>query len=214
LALTAAASVLGIILFAGAGVFRPIFNTRYLGPFVPGVMLGLLLALRWVARGERRVAYGALTLLASVVCLFWLVAGAPHPDSNFDSLNFEVASQRLMRAGVSRVVFVWDNPTTRSMRPQEVEAMSGFFFRRAGLPIVTTPVNLSPGQDPNAALLAKAAPQGAAILWLFDRHIPGTAAAAYPPRLAALDPRYLCRDYSEDGVGTVVCFEPQSKPNP
>jgi hypothetical protein len=210
LALTAAASLLGLVAFAAAGALRPMFNIRYLGPFAPGVALGVLLALRWAARGEGRAACVAASLVAVALCGAWLAGGARHIDSNADDLSTEAASQTLMRAGVTRLVFVWDNPMVHGtvMHPLQADAVGGFFFHRAGRPVQVTVGDVVPIGDPSAQLLAIARPRRAAILWLYDSGVRGTAAAFRAPHIDALDPRYVCQTFARHGVGAVACFEP------
>jgi hypothetical protein len=204
LALTAVASVLAAIAIVGVGAVRPTFDVRYLGPFAPGIMLGAILVLRAVARGERWIAYSALILLASLFVTGWLAIGAPRPDSGLEDLNFEQASEGLMQSGVQRVAYAWDNPAM-GIPDDEAGLLGGFFFRRAGVPISVTPVHIGPNDDPNQVFLQAAAAQRAAILWVYDKSVTGTGARRHPPRISELDPSYTCRAFGTQLVGAVAC---------
>lgn len=206
LALTAVASLLAAVVFVGVGAIRPTFNVRYLGPFAPGTLLGAILVLRWIARGERWVAFSALVVVASIFAASWLAIGAPRPDSGLDPLNFEQASGSLMRAGVRRVAFAWDNPGMR-YPDEDAKLLGGFFFRRAGMPIAVTPVHIGPNDDPNQLFLQAAAPEHGAILWIYDADVAGTGAVRHPPRISVLNRNYECRNFGEARIGVVACVD-------
>jgi hypothetical protein len=71
-------------------------------------------------------------------------------------------------------------------------------------------VNFKPGEDPNYVFLRAAAPQRSAILWIYDVTIRGTEAVRYPPRISALDPNYVCRNFGRWNVGVVACVDKRS----
>jgi hypothetical protein len=204
---TAFASFFALAAFVVVGAVRPSFDLRYLGPFTPGILLGVLLAVRVVARGQRWIAFSTLVVLTCAFVAGWLAIGAPRGDSGFENLNFEQASESLMRSGVRQVVFAWDNPVVRGMPDDEAELVGGFFFRRARAPISVTPVHIGSDDDPNQVFLRTAGPGRDAILWVYDRGVAGTAAIRHPPRIAALDPNYVCRNYGRMKVGVVTCVD-------
>jgi hypothetical protein len=105
------------------------------------------------------------------------------------------------------VAFAWDSPAAYGIPDEEAKAVGGFFFRRAHMPVAVTPVHIAPNDDPNRAFLEAAAPQRAAILWIYDLKISGTAAGRFPPRIATLDPHYTCRDFGQENVGVVTCTD-------
>jgi hypothetical protein len=199
-------------LFALAGIVavgavRPTFASRYAGPFAPGILLGIFLILRRLARGERWVAYPVMVGLAGVFVGIWLVRGAPRPDTGFEYLSIEQASNSLMRSGVREVAFTWDNPVTHGTPVDIGRAPADFFFKRAHAKVAVTYVDVGGGEDPNQLLLRAAAPNGSAILWLYDKNVHGTAAIRYAPRISALDPHYSCRQFGLEFVGAVACVD-------
>jgi hypothetical protein len=209
---TALASLFALAGFVLMGAVRPTFDMRYLGPFTPGILLGAFLVLQGLARRERWVANSTLVLVASGFVAGWLADGAPRADSGFEALNFEQASESLMRTGVRQVVFAWDNPAVRGLPDEEWDAVGGFFFRRAHKPISLIPAHIGPDGDPNPFLVRAAAPTGAAILWVYDKGVVGTAAIRHPPRIPALDPNYVCRDFGRRKVGVVTCVDRRFAP--
>jgi uncharacterized membrane protein len=206
----AAASVVGAVALIGLAALKPMLIARYLAPFAPGVLLLVLLFLREIARRAGHLATGGLLVAATTICGMWWVNGAYHLDSVIEPLNFESASTELMKAGVRRVVFTWDNPNSRVMHPEHLASFGDFFFRRAGVPIDVIPVQLAPGDDPNAVLLDAARTSDAAILWIFDTWVTGTAAADHPPAISNIDPRWHCREMTEKTFGVVTCIPEDS----
>ena len=112
------------------------------------------------------------------------------------------------------MVFVWDNPMIHGthMWPLQSDAVGGFFFHRAGRPITVIQADGGAGDDLNTRLLAEARADHAGILWLYDSGVPGTAAIAHPPRIAALDPRWVCQDFTRHQVGAVACWVGKMRP--
>jgi hypothetical protein len=204
------ASLAGLIALAAivtVGTIRPTFSIRYLGPFAPGILLGVFLVFRRMTRGERWVAYPVIVGLAGVLVVTWLARGAPRPDLGVESLNIEQASNSLMRSGVREVAFTWDNPMTHGVPADIGRAPSEFFFNRAHAKVAVTYVDVGGGEDPNRMLLRAAAPKGGAILWLYDKSVRGTAAIRYPPRIGELDPNYVCRQFEQEQVGAMACVD-------
>jgi hypothetical protein len=206
LTLTAVASVLASVAILAVGAIRPTFDVRYLGPFAPGIQLGAILVLRVIARGERWIACSALVVLASVFVAVWLASGALRPDSGFEPLNFEKASESLMRSGVRQVAFAWDNPAMQ-FPDDEAALLGGFFFRRARMAISVVPVHIGPSDDPNVIFLKAAAPRRAAILWIYDASVTSTGALRHPPRISAIDPNYECQNFGQQSVGVIACVD-------
>jgi len=202
----AIAALSGVVVLLAAAAMRPIFTFRYLTPFEPGLMLGLILLVRAVAKSERRIAYGCLMVFASAACAFWLSSGALHGDSVVESLNYETASSRLMASDARSVVVAWDNPAARMMRDEDLAAFGGFFFQRAGRSTEIIPVRLGLTDDPNIVLPRIASRSGASILWIYDTWVDGTTASRFPPRFAQLAGAGRCEDLGKANVGIVVCI--------
>lgn len=199
LALTAVAAAAIVV---GLGLLRPSFTLRYLVPDMPGAALGLVVALR--AAGPR----GATLTQALLVGFAALTAvtQALHSDAaGRRAFEIETASADLAAAGVSRLVFLWDNPTNAALTPPERTALAGAFFVRAGRPVAVEGVAAAPGEDPNPRLAAALKAQGSAVLWLWDRKVPHTAAVLHPPRLETLDPAIRCRAYAGGSIGVLAC---------
>jgi hypothetical protein len=207
LAWAAASAALGFALIALAGMIRPTLVLRYLAPFAPGVMLGLVLAVR--ALTGRRAGRPLIFLqgFAIVICLVWLARGAPHRDSVLEPESWERASLDLIGTGTRAVYFLWDSPDARIMPRDYAADAEAFFLRRAKAPIEVIPVMIGEGQDPNQALLKSAAPADSAIVWVYDKMMDGVAARRFSPRIATLDPTWSCRNYAEGNpaIGVISC---------
>jgi hypothetical protein len=199
------AAALGAAALIVVGFIRPTVTWRYLAPFEPGAMLGLVLMMRALGRGAKHTAYLGLLTAGLAIGALWLGSGAHHGDSVYEPLNYEGASQSLIDAGTRRLVFTYDNPVGSILYPEQMAAFGGFFFRRAGAAVDVIPVELGAHDDPSVRLLKAAEPSGASILWIYDTTIPGTAAATYPPHISDLDPRWQCRDFGGGSVGIVAC---------
>lgn len=193
----AAAAAVAVVL--GMGLLRPSFTPRYLVPAAPGLMIGMIAALRWASpRGAPVLQFGLLGVLAVGVSAAALSADVAERRA----YSIEQASADLRRAGVRRLAFLWDNPTDGVLAPPERAALADAFFVRAGAPVAVTGLPHAPG-DPNARLLA-ATPPGGGLLWLWDVRVPRTAAIRFPPRLAA-EPGLSCRRYAGGALGVVAC---------
>jgi len=145
----------------------------------------------------------AISLVADVTAI---KSGNAFGDAAATPLNIEDASQYLMKHGAKDVVYTWDNPTGRIMPPDLTAAVGGFFFKRANDPVNIIPMETAVNVDPNTALLAVAAPSGAAIIWLFDMSVTGTAATRYPPDIEKITPFYVCQKFGLARIGSVACY--------
>ncbi|HEX4741921.1 MAG TPA: hypothetical protein VH353_11375 [Caulobacteraceae bacterium] len=173
---------------------RPILVVRYFTAATPGVLLGLALAVRRIGdlwRPAPFIVVGAQGLIALVL----LLSGEP----KVQPISFQHAAEALMTPGVSRVEFFWDDRGAGGRDHEAFSKIGGFFYHRAGRPIVSDAVFIKPGVDPNPLLLERARGAGTAILWLYNANVPWTAANRFPPRISQMDPRWRCRDY---GLGT------------
>ena len=198
-ALTALTAVAAASILIVGGVLRPSFTPRYLVPELPGVALGLVLALR-IAAPAAAGALQALLVVAVGACA--VVEAARSDSAGRRAYQIETASADLARAGVRRLAFLWDNPTDGVLAPAERSALADAFFVRAGRPVQVIGVRTGVDEDPNARLAAAPAD---AVLWLYDLRVPRTAARRFPPRLEAIDPRLSCRRYAGGALGVVAC---------
>jgi len=199
--LVVAASAAAILLAVGLGFLRPSLVDRYLLPFVPGLLLGLALA------GERlkarwRLAPAVLGLAWAVQAAVWVAHYKPPPERHY---SFEAASEALMAAGAQRLVFYWDHPAAPVVGAAQLREVGGFFFRRAGHPVAVDPVILRPSGEAQTEVFGRARAPGSAVLWMYDRGVPGTSGRLRSPHPERLDAAWRCHDYGTTAVGILAC---------
>ncbi|WP_237480319.1 hypothetical protein [Lichenibacterium dinghuense] len=193
------ATLAAVAVCLGIAMLRPTLTYRYLTPFAPGIML--LAAAAAVRQGRAPgVAAVALAAGALVATALTLTAGVSPLQRIY---NFEVASAWLAEKRPSRLVFFWDHPSTPVMARSQLDAIGGFFLRRAGLPVEVIPIRPTE-DDMNGPVLAAAGPD-AAVIWMYDVLIHRTSAGTHPPRLSALAPRLECRNFAAFNIGVVAC---------
>jgi hypothetical protein len=197
--LVAATSVAAGAVFFAIAIWRQILVDRYLMPMVPGALLGLAL-IAWRFERSWRIAPAVLIALEFSMGV-GLVFGSSRDHQLFSP---ERASQSLMDAGVKKLVFLWDDPIASTGQPDALAQIGGFFFARAGRAIPVDAILLPRGVDPNGVLLAHAQAPETGILWMYDTHVRGTSALAWPPALHRLDPRWSCRDFGNPASGHVL----------
>jgi hypothetical protein len=202
-----AASALGALVLITAGFFRPSFTFRYLTPFAPGLLLGVVTTGRLLAGRRAAVAFAALIATYGAISGWYIVHRQRMAPGSY---NFERASADLARVRPTRLVFLWDHPIDPVLHSEQLAALGGFFLHRTGLATPVDPVVLRPGEEPNSRLLAEAAPQGSAILWLYDTWVRGSAAIRYPPAIVQRDPAWRCRQYGRGRFGVLACTRPTS----
>jgi hypothetical protein len=187
-------------LVAGLGFLAPVFVDRYLTEFVPALLLSLA---KFSETFDRRARFSGGVLVSLFFAFTAAWAAWMQPFRSIHDYNFETASNALMATKPNRLVFLWDNP----MRPEpsQLAALGGFFFARAGLKTPVDPVVLARGEDPNQVLIARGAPPGAAILWISDRGVRGTAAIRHPPAIARADPAWACHNFGNWQYRIIGC---------
>lgn len=193
------AALSGLIAFAAVlvlGWFRPSVTARYLTPFVPAILLGLVLIVRGAKR--TRLAY-ALVVIVYLLPLTELPAIRDTLRSR-NAYSLEPASAWLAPTRPERVALLWDHPNMAIVADASLRPVGRFFLNRAGLPTETRVVRVLRDGDAAAALSR----DGDAILWLYDAgYRSGTVADAQ--RLFA-DPRLRCRAFvREEGRGIIAC---------
>lgn len=192
------ASLLGLAIVLVVGMVRPSFIPRYCVPYVPGMLLGLALVVRSASPLWPRLPVVAVLLFALPALIL------PNPTRSY---SFEAASEAMAKAGVRRLVFLWDHPSSPVQDPAQLRAVGGFFLTRAGHPAEVVAVQNAWREDPQPALLAAAgAASDTAILWLYDSDLPKTAALAHPPRIETLDPSWRCRNHATAPFVALVCL--------
>jgi hypothetical protein len=199
------ATALALVLVLIAAALTTSFTFRYLVPFAPGLMLGMAMAATRLGQRWPTIPL-AVALVFTVAAVKWTVEGR---GKSLKVYNFQIASDALMAADVHNLTIFWDNPLRQIVDRDQLTAIGGFFFRRAGYPMAVEPVSLPPGEDPNARLLATSgARPHSGILWLYDLAVRGTAAKSFPPAIEQRDPAWQCRQFGRDQIGIVACTRP------
>jgi len=202
---TAATALMATVLCLGIGLARPIVSPRFMTIFVPGVMLGLALMadrLSPVWKGGPAML-GALVF--ALVLTFSAVSVFVSPPSAGATFSFEPAAQALMAFHPRRLIFFWDNPTTSGGDGAQLNQIGEFFFKRAGDPLPVDIVAWKKGADPNTMILSRVRAPGDAILWIYDRGVPGALVLTHPQAIARRDSRWICHDFGENNIGIVAC---------
>lgn len=194
----ASCGVLAALTTVLLGFVRPMVVPRYFTEFAPALFLAVSLAAARVS-GALRPAPALLVGVFALSVAMW----ARHPPEPDNLFSWEQASTDLMAQHPSRLVFMWDTPMGGN--PSSIAGVGGFFFERAGQPIVVDPVIGKAGEDPNQLLLAHAKAPGSAIIWIYDTGVAHTSAIAFPPRIEALDPDWRCKNYGAGALGIVAC---------
>ena len=196
---TGLASLAAAVFCLVVAALRPSFTFRYLTPFAPGLLL--LAAAGVLAASRQRWQPLAVLIGGSLVGVSLAVVSEDVALGKVFSL--EPASAWLAASHPARLTFFWDNPTTRATRPGELDAIGGFFLRRAGSTVAVAPVYTIPGVDMTGPVVAAAGPDGA-LLWVYDTAIHDTTAILHPPHIAATSGAE-CRDFGIFNVGIVAC---------
>jgi len=205
MAIPALVATLAAVVSVGLGFLFPILTARYLAPEVPGLMLGVALLAGRFSRAWPVLP--GLIMASAVGVVVGLISHARlAPQPAVAAFSFEPAAKALISDNPRRLVFFWDNPVSQGGDPQQLSGVGEFFFKRTGHAIPVDAVTSAKGADPNSLLLARAAAPGTDILWMFDRDVEGTAAAAYPPDIPRRDPRWTCHDFGGGGdIGILAC---------
>ena len=103
---------------------------------------------------------------------------------------------------VTKMVFLWDNPTNLLAQPSKTAQVGGFFFHREGRPLDVLIPRYALNADPDPAIAALIKGRSdTAIIWAYDKGVPNTSALLYPPRFWKDKARWKCRNF---GVGEII----------
>jgi hypothetical protein len=201
------AGVIAFVMAIIVGVVHESLTPRYLIPVVPSAMLCVVLC----ARSSRRahLAYLFLITLYLSIAIQPNVVAASRPDRPV--YGAQLASEELMRDGVTDVVFVWDHEVTRILDPGSLRRLGEVFFRRAGYPVRLTPLIVTPQSDVSRMILDAASGPRPGAIWIFNRG-GRTAAARQRPRIAQIDPHWSCREISNGTIGALACYKHVGQP--
>lgn len=188
----------GLVAFAIVlvlGWLRPSVTARYLTPFVPAALLGLVL----IARGARQAGLAHAALVALYLLPLATLPAIRDELRVRNAYSLEPASDWLATERPERVALLWDHPNMAIVSDESLRPVGRFLLNRAGVPAETDVVRVPADGDPAAAL--SGAP--GAILWLYDGGFrPGTAPAVR--RLAAAR---RCRLFPRaEGRGVLACL--------
>ena len=197
---TGAASFAALAFCLVVAALRPTFTFRYLTPFVPG----LLLVIASVVIKASRSRWQPLAILMGGWLVSVLFVVSSEDVARMKAYGFETASAWIAEAAPARLVFFWDHPATPVEMPGQLDAVGGFFLRRAGLSVNVVPIYPQPSPDMNGPVLA-AGGSDSATLWIYDTEIHGTTARRFPPRLGQMDSGLECRDFGIANIGVMAC---------
>lgn len=191
------ASVIGLVMELALGALRPMLTDRYLVPLVPGILLGLVLAI-----GQSR---SYVASLAALVIAFGVTLNPSDMRAKLvekTRYSFAPASDFMAHSPAKRFVFTWDHPAARILEAQSLAKLGGFFVNRAGRTLPVTAISLPPGQDGNA-LLQRASPPDAGVIWIYNRA--RASAARHRPPVPQLWQGRDCQLEKTRWIGTLAC---------
>ena len=191
----------------GAGFIFPSFTPRYLLPFLPALVAGIVF---WIGRLGTQSVIAAVMLLCLMTgtTIGMLKTNIVKPEDDFRyGFTFQSPSAWIAAHGAARLVMLWDNPTAALDDPDgHLASVGSYFLRRAGHPITTIVPPWPRNGDPNATLLdATENRRDTAILWAYDTSVPGTRGAVHPWVIPQLAPDWHCRDFGKRPIVVLAC---------
>lgn len=181
------------------GAVQATLTDRYLTPLVPSMLLGIVLLAGRSVRAH--IVYAFLVGLYLAAALTPVALAKYQWGRSF--YGYEPASDFLLKARPTEVVFAWDHPAAKILDPNSLRQMGGFFFLRAGQNVETIPMVLMPGQNANKTLMHMSVGDRPAIIWLYDlKH--RSAARSFPPTID-LKPNWRCEHVRLGSRGSVAC---------
>lgn len=206
IALAVGGAGIGFVIAIAVGMLQPSLAHRYFIPLVPSAMFALTLITQKFVRPDLAALILALTFLVSDVN-----PQIARQNANDRALyGYEEASNFVQLYEPDHLVFLWDHPATKIMDQHSLEAIGGYFMKRAGVPVAVQALEVPVAADPNAALRSAAIGKRPAIIWLYDT-AHRSAAHDHPPTFER-DPAWAClrrtRDTTRSGeLGSVACVK-------
>ena len=200
--------LLSSIFVVGMGFVRPSFVMRYLLPYVGATSLLVPIMLREIKR-DVPAAPLAIILLLIGSAITPLAQRLARPSEDFRySFNFEQPSAWIMsNSPVTKLVFLWDNPTALLGQPSKIAQVGEFFFRREGRPLDVLIPRYALNADPDPAIAALIKGRSdTAIIWAYDKGVPNTSALLYPPRFWKDKARWKCRNFGAGEIIVLTCL--------
>lgn len=165
-----------VLLVTILGFILPTYCFRYIIPLAPAALLAVAMALRTASRWSPAVPITAISMLTiaagAEAARFGVCDGS---DAEY-SHQIEDASTWLMQHDARRVTFVWDHPAASRNDPARLAEVGGFFFRRAGKPVVVAIAHFGHGPGASAALARAATAPHTGIMWLGGKSYPAHVA--------------------------------------
>lgn len=206
---------------SGLGAFAIVFAIGFLWPsFVPRYLLAygpamLLVVPLWL----RRVARFAPFAPALVVLAFMASAGnavasrIAHPQLTVHHVfGFERPSRWIAEHSNARqLVFVWDNPIMSMVDRRRLAEVGGYFLRRQGRNVDVLIPRIPAKGDLNPAVMELAGPDSA-IIWIYDKNVPGTLSVRYAPQARSDRKHWTCRDFGSGSIVVFACAPKQAAP--
>lgn len=206
-ALVAISGWLALAVLLGLAMVRPSFTPRYATMVMPAILFGLAL---WMRSLDRWTPYGAPIILAMMIAIAFGPLRdrlyVPELDHRY-GFNLQQPSAWLARENPRHLMFLWDNPTGTASDPARLAEVAGYFFQRAGRPVQVDIAQLPATADPNPYLIARAARQGAALIWIYDLNVSSTRGRTYPADLRRFAAAGLqCRDFGRLPTTIIACY--------
>jgi uncharacterized membrane protein len=203
-AIAGIASVVTVLII---GAVHPSFTPRYLTPYMPAFLLGIVLWARAFSAPSRVPIILLLTMWISASSAIYVHAIDTPENNPHYNYNFAEPSAWLQARGARKLIFLWDNPNAPLVGSDRLAQLGGFFFRRNGAAIaVVAPIPGNGVRDPNIFLPALARMRGDAIIWGFDRTVPNSLGIAYSPHFWLSNRDWNCKDFGKDNVSVLACI--------
>lgn len=204
---TVIVGLLSIAIVFTLGFIKPSFNPRYLTPYIPSLLLGIVLWSRDFLRSSRKPMIWLMAIWIVGTLILWNNESDKYTKSSYTSYNFVEPTRWLEQQGAKRVIFLWDTPNASLVGSVRLAQLIEFFFQRDKLKIpVTAVIPDYSGMDPNILLSSRANGNHDAIIWSFDTDVKKSLGIAYPPRFEHIDPRWTCHNSGKKSITVLACI--------